>query len=1225
MSVEMRKLSPEPNAMFCRRLAEVAFPILLEEQKHDKDAQPGKVCVHHKHVDEIGLREELLSNPRLQQRLSVKSYYTPSKWLLEQEMEARNTWCAGRPGEVAVAALPNAKHAGKHGSKTLSREGDKGDVFRVVAKEENRLVGVCSSGGGIRSATFNLGVLQAFAQLGLLPHIDYLSSVSGGGYIHEFLAGWILREPGGRDSVIKQLIPQAEPGCLPRSPEPIKWLVRYASYLTPARGLFTADTWTMVAIWLRNTILNQVPILTGLAAVFFVVHLLALTPIRDLASTFDFAAEDRFGFLMGLIGVGVGVIAVLSLIALGRNLLLQTAISRDELKASRLTPLREKGLAANLLTNRLVQLWIIVPWLAASVWLSFWSQFQFVRHPWLQWIPPAVACGMVLALVFLVIYAGGAFEAFLALEPDATPLRKTWARTLIFLAGVLAAAVACAFGYGFVQGSWYISVYSSYLAGPMGSVDVIDPWRIELVLLPGALLSVPYIAIELTLGLLGRDYSETRREWMARMRAWSLLYALTWSGVVGVVLLGPYAVYWLLGKSLPWIYSAIATFFVAHGATIFAGWSGKADGKPTDKGFLGLKPLDLVAVVASPIAILGLLIALSYGVSVAVDALTGVLTAQNATWEQFALADLICAAGTAAVAVLFGWRIDINEFSMQSFFRNRVTRCYLGATLRDRQPDPFTGFDDRTKVTKKNIREQTIPPRVVDLLPEKFNRHEHRDGEYHGPFPIFCTTLNLTTGEDLATQERKGASFAFTPLYSGYSVSWTEGKSGKVSFNGYVPTKDYAYRQGGIHLDTAVAVSGAALNPNMGYNSNPALAFLMTFFNVRLGWWITNPRMKHRWRAKRNRPTPKFPGLWLLQELFGSVNDASRYVNLSDGGHFENMGLYELVRRRCSYIIVCDAEGDATMKFEGMGTAIAKCRSDFGAEIDLDLRPLQLDEKSGYSSAHCVVGTIRYPPPPPPVEGEEEAKVAPSARECDCMGDAGKDPYTGVIVYMKSSLVGDEPADLLAYKLRHDVFPHDMTGNQWFTETQFESYRRLGHHIAMTAIQPALSPERDQVNHRSEIKDLFRRMYAIWYPRTPEMEKHLADHLRQYESILSELRAHQELAGLEARLNDERGLDECELVEWNAPVSPAGSHDYAMQFANSLLDFMYTVYTNLQLAFPDNQTSPHADWWICLFRRWCRVTLVQKAWLQHVPMYPVEFRLFARRELKLIARRPFVE
>ena len=167
---------------------------------------------------------------RAQARLAAIVQYTPSKWLLEQEMTARGIWDSGKAE----------------------------DVYTTVARKG--LTGVCFSGGGIRSATFNLGVIQGLAQLGLLPHVDYLSSVSGGGYIHEFLAAWILRHPRGRDGVIEELVPQAEPGCLPRSPEPIKWLRRYASYLTPARGVFSTDTWTLLAIWLRNTILNQIPI-----------------------------------------------------------------------------------------------------------------------------------------------------------------------------------------------------------------------------------------------------------------------------------------------------------------------------------------------------------------------------------------------------------------------------------------------------------------------------------------------------------------------------------------------------------------------------------------------------------------------------------------------------------------------------------------------------------------------------------------------------------------------------------------------------------------------------------------------------------------------------------------------------------------------------------------------------------------------------------------------------
>jgi len=216
---------------------------------------------------------------------------------------------------------------------------------------------------------------------------------------------------------------------------------------------------------------------------------------------------------------------------------------------------------------------------------------------------------------------------------------------------------------------------------------------------------------------------------------------------------------------------------------------------------------------------------------------------------------------------------------------------------------------------------------------------------------------------------------------------------------------------------------------------------------------------------------------------------------------------------------------------------------------------------------------------------------------------------------MKTSLVGDEPPDLLTYKLAHNVFPQDSTANQWFTETQFEAYRRLGHHVTMTAVQPALSPQKTKFDHNDSIKELFNRMYAIWYPRTPEMEKHLGEHLGQYERILTELRGRTELAGLEAMLFDPKPGDA--MRKWVTGNTVAASLAYALQFANSLLDFMATVYLNLELAFPDNRISPHAEWWICLFRRWCRVDLMRKSWTEHAASYPLEFRLFARRELGL--------
>ncbi len=117
-------------------------------------------------------------------------------------------------------------------------------------------------------------------------------------------------------------------------------------------------------------------------------------------------------------------------------------------------------------------------------------------------------------------------------------------------------------------------------------------------------------------------------------------------------------------------------------------------------------------------------------------------------------------------------------------------------------------------------------------------------------------------------------------------------------------------------LGTAVAISGAAASPNMGYHTSPPVAFLLTLFNVRMGWWLGNPRARYTWRYS----SPRIGLIYMLGELFGTTSSSSDYVSLSDGGHFENLGIYELVRRRCRYIIVGDAEQDEDFKFGGLGS-----------------------------------------------------------------------------------------------------------------------------------------------------------------------------------------------------------------------------------------------------------------------------------------------------------------
>jgi len=103
----------------------------------------------------------------------------------------------------------------------------------------------------------------------LLRQFDYLSTVSGGGYIGSWLSAWIARS--GFPAVWSKLVgrrdhPDEEPG-------EISWLRAYSNYLTPKLGLFSADTWAAAALYVRNLILNWLVILPALCLLLFAIKL----------------------------------------------------------------------------------------------------------------------------------------------------------------------------------------------------------------------------------------------------------------------------------------------------------------------------------------------------------------------------------------------------------------------------------------------------------------------------------------------------------------------------------------------------------------------------------------------------------------------------------------------------------------------------------------------------------------------------------------------------------------------------------------------------------------------------------------------------------------------------------------------------------------------------------------------------------------------------------------
>jgi len=211
----------------------------------------------------------------------------------------------------------------------------------------------------------------------------------------------------------------------------------------------------------------------------------------------------------------------------------------------------------------------------------------------------------------------------------------------------------------------------------------------------------------------------------------------------------------------------------------------------------------------------------------------------------------------------------------------------------------------------------------------------------------------------------------------------------------------------------------------MGLGSMPSLTALLTFLNVRLGFWIRNPE----------KPGSQNPGfLCLVREMVGiQMSEDEPWLNLSDGGHIENMAVYELLRRRCKYMICVDGESDPEFTFQGLMTLARHAQIDFGIRIESSLNELKPDPKTNLSRVHAVLCRVHYP---------EE--------------DAARPKATGLLLYLKLSVTGNEPELIKRYRINHPEFPHQTTLDQFFDEEQFEAYHQLGVHVADGLFSPAL-------------------------------------------------------------------------------------------------------------------------------------------------------------------------
>jgi hypothetical protein len=1016
-----------------------------------------------------------------------------------------------------------------------------------------KLLGVAFSGGGIRSATFNLGVLQKLSNIGLLGKVDYLSTVSGGGYTGSWLAAWIKKNGClPFHDFLPQLKNLLSPSCPdPRAitQKPIRFLREFSNYLTPRTGSFGFDTWTMAAVYTRNVALNQGVLVAFLGALLLLPRLLVYPDHYIEAGTWM-----------------VKLSAVLLLVAvLCMSINLRKAVAASLGPPGRIS--KFVGAKLPILPNAFykpgwIQVLVIGNILLAVYFASLWSWGNISKLDSWSVLTYAFCFAAILSLLLSVV--GGFVHQFRNRQSGG----GYWLVVLI-LVTVLSAGASV----GLLH--IYVLILQRIATDSFGTFGV---WQAEM-WGPVMLLAVLVVPGTLQVGLMGVDYSDSGREWLSRFRAVCSVYATYWLLLMGAAIYGPlfvlHAEEWTVRGLRAWLPTLTIGWIITTITGLAAGRSSRTG---TDKdGSPKFSWMQVLAKVGPPVFIAGLVICIAtfenlliaHGTTASYQSWFGAFLTNGQIWgwggwyvdKPGWLFLTLC-----AIWVVLAWRVDVNEFSMHHFYKNRLVRCYLGASNQRRQPNPFTGFDSQDDFSLSHLKA------IVS----------QGDTPYLGPYPIFNATMNLSAGKQLAWQERKGASFVFTPCYCGFDLQGWANATGSANGQlktkrprfwskdtlrpvGYRKTKDYS-KAGGPLLGTAMAVSGAAANPNQGYNTSPAVSFLMTMFDVRLGWWLGNPRRD----ASCGLSGPRFGLAALLSELIGSTDDETRFINLSDGGHFDNMGLYELVRRRCSFILLCDAEQDSDYKFGGLGSAIRKCRVDFGALIEIDPIRIRPDASGEPSDSHCAVGKIRY------LDGSE-----------------------GTLVYIKASLTGDEPEDVTQYHAALGQFPHESTADQWFSESQFESYRALGFHATHYSLSPATGWLRWDVD-RPNTEKFFEALTSYWYPVNPSLKDAASKHTANLSELLERIRKTPNLHQLGEELfpggfTSQRG------------PRPATEEFY---FSMCVIQLMEDLYFDFQLAHKKWFHDPRIGGWRYLFKRWKSVPAVSSAWAAERDTFRKDFQLF---------------
>jgi hypothetical protein len=871
------------------------------------------------------------------------------------------------------------------------------------------VIGVALSGGGIRSATFCLGVFQALAHHQLISRIDYLSTVSGGGYFGAFLTRLFTRPEIESPADVEHLLDTNRAVAAPpptrraelqeKVPDLIRWLRENGRYLSPNGS---GDTLLGAAVMIRNWAAIHVVLLSLILLAFLAAQML------------------RVGLEAGTSPSG-GVLAR----ALGW-----------------LAPRDGPGLWWS--PYWVVPALLLVLWAIPMAW-AYWLTGQWASKRWYERPISGLAAA---AAVALGILGWGIWR-----EPGGAAL--AW-----LAVGIASVAVVAVTALAWGAARWRAGTRAETKSA--GGVALSPEER------------------------RGFELEEQRNRlstWLKNalvVTAACLLFSVVDS-------LGQTA-YLFAHQERSHVLAYLGTVLSAlAGAAAFARRLATSMGGRTNGQRLHL-PASLVAAAVA-LSIVGVLLVsvdlLAHGVAwgfrppAAGDPpAVGLRGAPD--WWALALVWVV----VGVFCLLFGriW-LFVNNSSLHSLYSARLTRAYLGAS------NPLRRNPGDETVTR------VLPGDNADAMSYWALPAAGAPDPTQRPLHLINVTVNETMDgrSQIQQQDRKGLGLAIGPCALSVGVrhhavfpthrDLRERPQTVEVFPARPPSAPAGapapYRvfdiapgrwTGGEALSVGawVGISGAAFSTGMGSRTSLGLSLLCGFGNVRLGYW---------WDSAIGRALPRtgsrvlraievaFPvQVYLLSEFLSRFYGTSRARwFLSDGGHFENMGGYELIRRRLARILLVDAEADPRYTFEGLANLVRKARLDFGAEIaflaaeELDatvprshrylfgsLEQLRRGRWSQEPIDDQVTGRGRHSVDDPIDQTRTSLAHAALAR-VTYEDEPGR---MGWLVYLKPTLIGDESADLAQYHRTHPAFPQETTGDQFFDEAQWESYRRLGFLIA---------------------------------------------------------------------------------------------------------------------------------------------------------------------------------